>query len=305
MHPGDGEEGAGGRTQVEAAQPRPSRAPPPMQADQRPPLERGAHLLALSTLKNAEIPFVVAGAYALHLYTGIYRDTKDLDLFLKRSDLERALDALAAVGFNTSITDPVWLAKAFAGEDYFADLIFSSGNGVAVVDDLWFERAHPGVIHGLPILTAPPEEVIWSKAFVCERERFDGADINHLILARGKQMDWKHLMMRFEPHWEVLLAHLSMYRFSYPGQRDHVPRWVWEELLERGRQQQNEPEEKKLCRGMLIARGQYRVDCEHWGYRDARMEEIPGYRDFRGLGKDDQGLLPPTAKVGTPQTDPA
>lgn len=285
------------KPQAESAAQKPSKPPPPMQADQRPPLERGAHLLALSALKNAEVPFVVAGAYALHLYTGIYRDTKDLDLFLRRVDLDRALDALASMGFNTSIADPVWIAKAYANDEYFADLIFSSGNGVAVVDDLWMERAHPGVIHGLPILVAPPEEVIWSKAFVCERERFDGADINHLILARGKQMDWKHMLMRFDPHWEVLLAHLTLYRFCYPGQRDHVPRWVWDELLERARVQRNEPEKKKLCRGMVIARGQYRVDVEHWGYRDARMEEIPSYREYRKLGKDDQGLMPP-APVG-------
>jgi hypothetical protein len=260
---------------------RPSKAPPPMQADQRPPIERGAHLLALSTLKNAEIPFVVAGAYALHLYTGIYRDTKDLDLFLKREDVDRALESLSGVGFQTSMHDPVWIAKAYANNEYFADLIFSSGNGVAVVDDHWMERAHPGVIHGLPILTAPPEEIIWSKAFVCERERFDGADINQLILARGKQMDWHHLLMRFEPHWEVLLAHLTFYRFSYPGQRDHVPQWVWEELLERARQQDNEPEHKKLCRGMLIAQGQYRVDVEHWGYSDARLQEVETYRAYK------------------------
>jgi len=57
------------------------------------------------------------------------------------------------------------------------------------VDDLWIDRANPGVVHGLPILVAPPEDIIWSKSFVCERERFDGTDINHLILARGKQMD--------------------------------------------------------------------------------------------------------------------
>jgi hypothetical protein len=266
--------------QGETHQGQPSKAPPPMQADQRPPIERGAHLLALSTLKNAEIPFVVAGAYALHLYTGIYRDTKDLDIFLKREHVQRAMEALASVSFQTKMHDPVWIAKAYANDEYFADLIFSSGNGVAIVDDYWIDRAHPGVIHGLPILTAPPEDIIWSKAFVCERERFDGTDINHLILARGKQMDWKHLMMRFEPHWEVLLAHVTFYRFSYPGQRDHVPQWVWEELLERARNQQNEPDKKKLCRGMLIARGQYKVDVEHWGYTDARMTEVPTYRDY-------------------------
>jgi hypothetical protein len=94
-------------------------------------------------------------------------------------------------------------------------------------------------------------------------------------------MDWKHLMRRFEPHWEVLLAHLTFYRFSYPGQRDHVPRWVWDALLDRARDQHNEPEKKKLCRGMLIAKGQYHVDVEHWGYSDARMEEVATFRDYK------------------------
>lgn len=275
--------GAGPESKQPTPLQRPSKAPPPMQADQRPPVERGAHLLALSTLKNAEVPFVVAGAYALHVYTGIYRDTKDLDVFLKREHVERAMEALASMSFQTKMHDPVWIAKAFASDEYFVDLIFGSGNGVANVDDLWLERATPGVIHGLPILVAPPEDIIWSKSFVCERERFDGTDINHLILARGKQMDWKHMMMRFEPHWEVLLAHLTFYRFSYPGQRDHVPQWVWNELLDRARAQENEPDKKKLCRGMIIAQGQYKVDVEHWGYTDARREEVPVFQQYTTL----------------------
>src|SRR5690606_14970025 len=104
-----------------------------------------------------------------------------------------------------------------------------------------------------------------SKAFVCERERFDGADVNHIILARGKQMDWEHMLWRFGDHWPVLFAHVVLYRYAYPGQRDHVPQWVWDELVRRAAAQQNEPERKLLCRGMLLARGQYRVDVDHWG----------------------------------------
>jgi hypothetical protein len=186
------------------------------------------------------------------------------------------------VGFHTSVLDPVWIAKAYATDDYFVDLIFSSGNGLAVVDDAWIENASPGVIHGLPILVAPPEEIIWSKAFVCERERFDGADVNHLILARGKQMNWRRLLDRFDAHFEVLLAHLVLYQYSYPGQRDHVPRWAWEELLDRARVLDNEPDRKRLCRGTIIAPGQYApVDVEHWGYSDARTIEVEGFRAWR------------------------
>jgi hypothetical protein len=60
-----------------------------------------------------------------------------------------------------------------------------------------------------------------------------------------------------------------------------VPQEVWEELLERAHAQKNEPERKKLCRGMLIARGQYAVDVQHWGYTDARMTEVETFRAWR------------------------
>ena len=252
--------------------------------DHRSAVERGAHLLALSTLKNAEIPYVVAGAYALHVYTGVYRETKDLDIFLRQQDVERALEELATVGFKTSMLDPVWIAKAYATDDYFADLIFNSGNGVAKVDDLWISRGKRAVIHGLPILVAAPEEIIWSKAFVCERERFDGADVNHVILACGETMDWRHLLRRFGPYWQVLLAHLVMFRFSYPGLRHCVPRWIWEDLLDRAKQEGDEAGQEALCRGLLLSRTQYRVDLEQWGFQDARTLEVEA---FGGNGRQD------------------
>lgn len=252
----------------------------PDEVDRRSPIERGAHLLALSTLKAAEVPFVVAGAYALRAYTGLYRQTKDLDIFLRREDLTRAMEALEAVNFGTEIVDPVWIVKAHASDDYFADLIFCSGNGVAEVDELWFERGAMHPIHGLPVLVAPPEEMIWSKSFVCERERYDGADVNHIVYVCGDRMDWDHLLWRFGDHWPVLLSHLVLYRFSYPGQRDKVPERIWRELLDRASALENEPDLADLCRGTLLSKTQYRIDLTHWGFRDARPLEVENYRDY-------------------------
>src|SRR5262249_10845227 len=91
----------------------------------------------LTALTDAGIQFLIGGAYALERYTGIWRDTKDLDIFIRPADSERALNALSAVGCRTELTFPHWLGKAYCGE-YFADLIFSSGNGTARVDDEWF-----------------------------------------------------------------------------------------------------------------------------------------------------------------------
>src|SRR5690349_94408 len=132
--------------------------------------ELNARGRAIAVLLDAGVPFLVGGAYAYATYTGIYRDTKDLDLFPRKGDAERALVVLERDGWRTERTDEVWIYKAFKGE-HFVDFIFSSGNGVATVDDAWFVHAQAATVFGYPCFIAPVEEMIWSKAFVNERER--------------------------------------------------------------------------------------------------------------------------------------
>jgi hypothetical protein len=237
----------------------------------RAPDEINARARAIGLLLDAGVPFVVGGAYAYATYTGIYRDTKDLDLFPRKRDAGRALEVLELDGWRTERTDEVWLYKAFKGE-YFVDFIFSSGNGVAMVDDGWFEHAKTSTVFGHRCLVAPAEEMIWSKAFVNERERYDGSDVNHLILKAGREMDWERLMWRFDRYWEVLFSHLMMFRYAYPSQRDVVPDWVMAELLSRTLDTVREGNwEEPLCRGNLISRVNYHVDIHHWGFRDGRQ----------------------------------
>jgi hypothetical protein len=232
--------------------------------------EIGVRARAIEVLQDAGVPFVVGGAYAYAQYTGVYRDTKDLDLFPRKRDALRALETLAKDGWRTERTDEVWLYKAFKGE-YFVDFIFSSGNGVAVVDDEWFEHCTSGVVFGHECCIAPAEEVIWSKSFVNERERYDGADVNHLIRARGQNLDWNRLLRRFDRYWEVLFSHVMMYRFAYPSDRSAIPDWVMAHFLERTLNTMHEGDwEQKICRGNLISRVNYRLDIEHWGYADGR-----------------------------------
>jgi len=135
---------------------------------------RRVYVKALDALRQADVEFLIGGAYALAPYTGILRHTKDLDVFLRRRDCERALAALGGAGFVADLTFPHWLAKAHA-DDRFIDLIFSSGNGVAVVDDAWFTHAIPGRVLGVPVLHCPPEEMIWSKAAFSDASAGGGA----------------------------------------------------------------------------------------------------------------------------------
>jgi hypothetical protein len=103
-----------------------------------------------------------------------------------------------------------------------------------------------------------------------ERERFDGADVYHLIAAKGQSLDWKRLLVRFGEHWRVLLGHLVFFTFVYPRERDRVPKWVLDELL--GRMESGrKPEELPVCNGTLLSREQYIVDVTERGYADARI----------------------------------
>ena len=183
-------------------------------------------------LRDASVPFLVGGAYAMAQYTPLVRDTKDIDLFLRPEHVRWAMEILERAGFQVTLPHPHWLAKAYMGPT-FVDLIFSSGNGVALVDDEWFQHAPTAEVLGMQLLVCPAEEVIWSKAFVLERERFDGADVAHMIRDAGAGLDWQRLLRRFGAHWRVLLAHLVLFGFIYPGERDRVPAWVMRVLSRR------------------------------------------------------------------------
>ncbi len=225
----------------------------------------------LTSLERADVPALVGGAFAFSYFTGIQRPTKDFDLFVRREHIERALSTLAAEGFRTELTHPHWLGKA-RSDEFLVDLIFGSGNGVAPVDDAWFENAVQAEAVGVPVWICPAEELLWSKAFVMERERYDGADVIHIFHTRGPRLDWARLMERFAPHWRVLLMNLVLYGFVYPGHESPAPRWVMDTLLARLRDENDVPPcPEPLCRGTLISREQYLVDILEWGYVDARM----------------------------------
>jgi Nucleotidyl transferase of unknown function (DUF2204) len=237
-------------------------------------LDEGARAFYVRTLRllsDAGIPFLVGGAYALNQYTGIQRHTKDFDVFVRREHYEDVATALGAAGIATELTYPHWLGKASC-EHGCIDVIFSSGNGLAQVDDAWFECAAAGSVLGVEARICPPEEMIWSKAFITERERYDGADIMHLLLACAERLDWQRLLARFDTHWRVLLSYLGLFGFVYPSERARIPAWVMRELIVRlSRELGAAPAPRRVCQGTLLSREQYLTDVGQWGFEDARL----------------------------------
>ena len=226
---------------------------------------------ALTVLTERRVPFLVGGAYAFERHTGIARHTKDFDIFVHKRDCEATLAVLEAAGCRTDVTFSHWLAKAFRGDD-FIDVIFSSGNGVAEVDDEWFEHAIDETVFCIPVKLCPVEETIWSKAFIMERERFDGADVAHLLRGVGTRIDWDRLLRRFGRHWRVLYAHLVLFGFIYPSDRDVIPEWVMKEFGSRiEKDTASPPPAERVCQGTILSRGQYLTDVDQWNYADGRL----------------------------------
>jgi hypothetical protein len=224
----------------------------------------------LNSMCESDIPFLIGGGYALKRHTGTGRPTRDLDLFVLPGDAERVLRRFDDLGYRTEMTFPHWLGKIYK-EKAYVDVIFSSGNGVARVDEAWFEHAAEDEVLGQRVKLCPAEEMIWSKAFLMERDRYDGADVAHLILARGLDLDWPRLLQRFRDYPLVLLAHLTLFLFAFPSARDRVPAWVWEYLLsDLERARRGSGEDDRVCRGTLLSREQY-LEALARGYRDARL----------------------------------
>lgn len=228
------------------------------------------YLRALDALNRAGVEYLVGGGYAFAHYTRITRHTKDLDIFVRPGASRQALDTLAAAGYRTEWTWPHFLGKALSDGDAFIDVLYNSGNGLTPVDEAWFEHAVEGEFLGTRVLLVPPEEMIWSKAFVQERARFDGADVLHILLHRASALDWQRLTRRFQGHEAVLLGHLLLFGYVYPTERQQVPSAVLDELWARIRA---EPAiEQRICRGTNLAPHEYRPDVEQWSFVDARRQ---------------------------------
>ena len=248
-----------------------SQAPEPMLPDEA---TKAFYRQAIDLLDEAGVPFLVGGAYAFAEYTGIERHTKDFDLFLKRDYLEPAMDAFRVRGFEPEIRFDHWLAKVYGPGELFVDLIFSSGNGIAEVDDLWFEFSQEARVFDRDVRLCPAEEMIWSKAFIQERERFDGADVAHILKSRGERMDWPRLIARFGQNWRVLFSHLVLFGYIYPDNRAILPSWVMAEMNTRLIEEMTTAVPiDRVCNGPVLSRQQYLHDLSE-GYEDARLSPV-------------------------------
>ena len=224
----------------------------------------------LTVMKEHRVPHAVSGAFALQQHTGIWRYTKDLDLFLTAEDVQPALDLLRQHKYVCEILDPVWLAKAHRDE-FYVDLITGMSNAVITVERSWIENARPTMILDVRARVLAAEELLASKLFVLRRERFDGADIAHIVYASQGNLDWERVFELVKEHWEILLFALVLYRYVYPAYSHYVPQWAWQRLLGRFSEELGRRNPSAPFRGSLVDDKMFAIDVAEW-----KMEDVLG-----------------------------
>jgi hypothetical protein len=225
----------------------------------------------LEWLTGHRVPFAVSGAFALQEHTGVRRPVKDLDIFLTSENATAALEVLQERGLRCEICDLVWLAKVHR-DDFFVDFITGMSNGALAVTDSWIDRSQPAIVLGVPTRILAAEELLASKLFVVRRERFDGADIAHIIYATGGYLDWGRIMELAGAHWEMLLWTLILFHYIYPAQSHFVPLLVWTQLVNRLMFRLLNPDPCARFRGSLVDENMFAIDVNEWGLDDLLSE---------------------------------
>ncbi|RPJ50785.1 MAG: nucleotidyl transferase [Acidobacteria bacterium] len=224
---------------------------------------------AVRILNQVGVQYVLSGAFALHAYTGLWRNTKDLDVFIRPADVDKALGAFAKAGYKTEILESHWLSKAHR-PPYFVDLIFGMANGRVTFDDDFVQSERTIEVAGEPAPLMRLEELIVSKIYIAVRDRFDGGDIAHLIRSAEGKLDWARIVKRLGQFRSILLWHLIFFNFVYPGHSSYLPKDLMTELFEDLRQSWSSDEDERVCFGTLLDSFSFAADVHDWGYTDAR-----------------------------------
>jgi len=188
---------------------------------------------AICAVRDAGVPILLGGGFALATYTGRWRDTKDIDLYLHPRDREKAIAALTNAGFadyySTRAYDRKWIYRS-TKDDFIVDIIWAMANQRAQVDDIWFERAGSIVIREENLKILPMEEFMWCKLYILQRDHCDWTDLFNLLYANGRNLYFKHLITRIEEDAPLLKAVLETFGWLCPTAVRKLPQELWRRL---------------------------------------------------------------------------
>ena|SRR5579871_1029156 len=185
---------------------------------------------AMDCARDRGLRFALGGAIGLAAYTGQWRYTKDLDLYIAPESRESMICVLSECGltdyYQKLAYDRGWIYRGNTA-DVIVDVIWGMPNRRAQVDEHWLTQGLKIEIHGEWLRVLPPEAVLWAKLFVMQRERCDWPDILNLLYAAGASMDWEWLLHQVGSDVPILAGVLSIFRWLAPNCAANLPKWLW------------------------------------------------------------------------------
>jgi predicted nucleotidyltransferase len=180
---------------------------------------------AVGAFESGGVPYVLIGGVG-SASLGRPRWTHDIDVLVAPVDADRALDTLAAAGFDPERTNPHWIFKATM-RDVVVDIIFRTVGDI-YLDDEMLAHAQRAEFCGVAARVAAPEDQIVIKAIAHDEQSARHWN-DALSLIASTEIDWDFLLERAERGARRVLSLLI-----YAQANDLVvPTWTIQRLFER------------------------------------------------------------------------
>lgn len=178
------------------------------------------------------VNFAIGGAFAVASYTGCWRNTKDLDVYVLPEDRGVMLEVLAACGledyYSKTPYDRWWIYRSFR-RDVIVDVIWAMANHRAQIDELWMSG--PEIeLRGYRVRVLPAEAMLWDKLYIMQRDRCDWPDVLNLLYSVSGEVRWEYLLRRMGEDKALMAGVISVFRWMSPGLAARLPEWLWGEL---------------------------------------------------------------------------
>ena len=182
--------------------------------------------------RAAGLRFAIGGGIAVGIYTDHWRVSKDIDFYVLRKDLEilkRILIAAGLVDYYDQLPyDREWIYRSVKGK-IIVDTIWAMANYKNDVDDRWLTAGPEVTMRGETFRIVPPEEMIWAKLYVMQKDRTDWPDVLNILYSQRKSLNWRHLLDRLGEDAPLLYGLLTIFRWLCPNLATEVPAWLWRE----------------------------------------------------------------------------
>jgi len=146
---------------------------------------------AAAALRDHDIDFALAGGLAIYARGGPATE-HDVDLVLRRSDADQALEVLAHAGFRCERPPEGWLYKVRDERDAMIDLIFAPNHQPEAADKI-LERAEELEVYAIRMKVMSVTDVLASKLLALKEHEVDYEDVLEIARALREQIDWELL----------------------------------------------------------------------------------------------------------------